>query len=403
MNRDKIVCPSCYNVGLIKKGFDRKNRQRWKCKVCGVKTITPIADESELELLTENVKLAKQKQSAQDLNRIERKAFREHVRVENAVSKYAQELKKLFEKHSLSELTIKHRSSNKAVGVIQFSDVHFNELVEMEHNRYDFTVASQRIRDFIEKAIKYFSTAGVKNIVVALTGDLLNSDRRLDELLAMATNRSKATFLAVDILQQGILHLNKHFNITVLSVSGNESRVKKDWGWGDLIATDNYDYTIFKTLEYLFNDSAVKFIEGDPLEMVVEVAGQNLLCMHGNGSIKAGIETSINQIVGRDKMRGVGIDYVIFGHIHSARVGDNFSRSSSLVGANDYSERALNLSGRASQNCYVFYDNGNRDGIKIDLQNTISEGYNIDNSLASYNAKSAKKLKQGETVFRIVV
>ena len=156
-------------------------------------------------------------------------------------------------------------------------------------------------------------------------------------------------------------------------------------------------------MEYLFNDSAVKFIEGDPLEMVVEVAGQNLLCLHGNGSIKSGIETSINQIVGRYKMRGVGIDYVIFGHIHSARVGDNFSRSSSLVGANDYSERALNLSGRASQNCYVFYDNGNRDGIKIDLQNTISEGYNIDSSLASYNAKSAKKLKQGETVFRIVV
>ena len=86
MNRDKIVCPSCYNVGMIKKGFDNKGRQRWKCKLCGIKTITPIADKGELELLTENVKLAKQKQSAQDLNRIERKAFREHVRVENAVS-----------------------------------------------------------------------------------------------------------------------------------------------------------------------------------------------------------------------------------------------------------------------------------------------------------------------------
>ncbi len=403
MDRNKIVCPSCYNVGMIKKGFDNKNRQRWKCKLCERKTITPIGDENELELLTENVKLAKQKQSAQDLNRIERKAFREHARVENAVSKYTKELTKIFDKNDLSELTIKHRSSNKAVGVIQFSDVHFNELVELEHNRYDFSVASQRARDFIERAIKYFSTAGVKNIVVALTGDLLNSDRRLDELLAMATNRSKATFLAVDILQQGILHLNKHFNVTVLSVSGNESRVKKDWGWGDLIATDNYDYTIFKTLEYLFKDSAIKFIEGDPLEMVVEVAGQNLLCMHGNGSIKSGIESSINQIVGRYKMRGIGIDYVIFGHIHSARVGDNFSRSSSMVGANDYSERALNLSGRASQNCYVFYNNGNRDGIKIDLQNTISEGYNIDSSLASYNAKSAGKLNQGKTVFKVVV
>ena len=96
MNRNNIVCPSCYNTGLIKKGFDRHNRQRWKCKVCHVKTITPIADENELELLTSNVRLAKQKQSAQDLNRIERKAFREHARVENAVSKYVKELKKIL-------------------------------------------------------------------------------------------------------------------------------------------------------------------------------------------------------------------------------------------------------------------------------------------------------------------
>ena len=76
MNRNNIVCPSCYNVGMIKKGFDYKNRQRWLCKVCNAKTTIPIVDENELELLTSNVRLAKQKQSAQDLNRIERKAFR---------------------------------------------------------------------------------------------------------------------------------------------------------------------------------------------------------------------------------------------------------------------------------------------------------------------------------------
>ena len=40
-----------------------------------------------------------------------------------------------------------------------------------------------------------------------MQGDLLNSDRRLDELLQMATNRTKATFLEVDIFQQIILHL----------------------------------------------------------------------------------------------------------------------------------------------------------------------------------------------------
>ena len=33
------------------------------------------------------------------------------------------------------------KSNNKAVGVIQFSDVHFNELVELESNKYDFTLS----------------------------------------------------------------------------------------------------------------------------------------------------------------------------------------------------------------------------------------------------------------------
>ena len=109
------------------------------------------------------------------------------------------------------------------------------------------------------------------------------------------------------------------------------------------------------------------------------------------------------QLMGRYRARGIDINYVIFGHIHSARVGDNFSRSSSMVGANDYSEKALNLSGRASQNCYIFYDNGNRDGIKVDLQNYTNDMYDIEKSLESYNAKSHEKLNVGKTIFKVVV
>ena len=396
---NQIVCPKCYNHGMAKSGLADGN-QRYLCKVCNFRTINVIED---FDLLKENVRLSKQKQSAQDLNRIERKSFREHARVENAVSKYSKKLLKIFENNTLSKYVVKHKGDNSAVGVIQFSDVHFNELVNLEHNKYDFSVASARCKLFVDKTTTYFNSMGITNVLMVQSGDLLNSDRRLDELLQMATNRAKATFLAVDILQQVILDLNTNFNVSVAMVTGNESRVKKDWGWSTLIATDNYDYTIFQTLKYLFKDSDIKFIDGDPTEVVVEVAGQNLLILHGNGSIKrTAIESSINQMIGRYRMRGTKIDYVIFGHIHSARVGDNYSRSSSMVGANDYSEKALNLAGRASQNCYIFYDNGNRDGIKIDLQN-YSDGYDIDKSLESYNAKSSDKINQGTTIFKVVV
>ena len=401
-----MICPHCYS-NLTKKNGSRKNitgevKQAFHCRNCGKNFSETIRHE---EIVTQNVRLAKQKQALQDLNRIERKSFRENARVENAVEAYSKELVEIFKKKNLSKLTKTHRNNNKAVGVIQFSDVHFNELVSLESNKYDFTIASQRCRYFVSQAKKYFKCNNIKNVMIALTGDLLNSDRRLDELLSMATNRAKATFLSVDILQQVVLDLNKDFNVNVACVTGNEGRAKPELGWVDLMATDNYDYTIFQLLKYLFKGSKVTFVEGDPLELVVNLAGQNLLMIHGHGSISsAGLEKSINQIIGRYALKGCTIDYVIFGHVHSAWVGDNYSRSSSMVGANDYSDKALNLSGRASQNCYIFYNNGNRDGIKVDLQNIKNfEGYKIDESLAAYNAKSHSKTKQKKVVFEVVV
>jgi len=397
-----MICPHCYSDSVFKNGTRKLKDgifQQFFCNNCGTYFREGIEDS---DLVVENVRLAKQKQALQDRNRIERKSFREHARIENALEEYNKELVSLFENNKLSKFVKKHPVKSSAVGVLQLSDIHFNELVNLASNKYDFDIASKRCRLFVDKATQYFKTANISNILVAMTGDLLNSDRRLDELLSNATNRAKATFLSVDILQQVLLDLNRHFNISIASVTGNESRANPETGWSDLIATDNYDYTIFNMLKYLLGDK-MTFIDGDPLELVVDVAGQKLLMLHGNGGIKhANVETSINQIVGRYRLKGVDIDYVIFGHMHSCRIGDTYSRSSSMVGANDYSDKALNLAGRASQNCYIFYDNGNRDGIRVDLQN-YGEGYDIDMSLSSYNPKSHSKTHNGITVFKVVV
>ena len=397
-----MQCPKCGSNRYFRNGkryYKVGTKQRFKCFDCRYEKEV-VQD----EVLVENVRLAKQKQRYQDLNRIERKSFREHARVENAVEQYSRQLVTLFEKQRLHKPGIIKRTKNEAVGVIQFSDVHFNELINLKDNKYDFTVASKRTKYFIDKATQYFKIHEITNVLVALTGDLMNSDRRLDEMLNQATNRSQATFLAVDILSQALQSLTSNFNVTIGCVTGNEGRVHKEPGWSPVVATDNYDFTIFNILKYLYKDTKTIFIEGDPTELVVNVAGQNLLLIHGNGSVRhASLDKSINQIIGRYSMKGVGIDYIIMGHIHSAAVGDNYSRSSSMAGANDYSDKGLNLSGRASQNCYIFYENGNRDGIKIDLQNVPNDMYNIDESLVAYNTKSAGKNKGKTTIVEIVI
>ena len=109
-----MFCKNCYSSKLIRCGFV-KSSQRYECNRCGYKSVHYIEN---LELIQENVRLAKQKQSAQDLNRIERKSFREFARIENAVGKYNKELVKIFKDNNLSKLTKKHKSKNSAVGVI---------------------------------------------------------------------------------------------------------------------------------------------------------------------------------------------------------------------------------------------------------------------------------------------
>ena len=54
---------------------------------------TPASiNEQDRETLQFNVRLAKARQAQADINRIERKAFREHARIENAVAAYTREL-----------------------------------------------------------------------------------------------------------------------------------------------------------------------------------------------------------------------------------------------------------------------------------------------------------------------
>ena len=253
------------------------------------------------------------------------------------------------------------------------------------------------------QTIEYFKSKGIKNILIAFTGDLMNSDRRLDELLAEATNRSKATFLSVSILEQFILDLAQHFHITVASVIGNESRIGKDIGWEESVASDNYDYTIYHILKLIFRDSNVTFLSGNSVEQVVEVSGQNVLLIHGNQIKSSAVEKSIQTIKGKYTSRGINIQFVLFGHMHSARNGDTYARSSSVCGANAYSDGALQLESRASQNIHIFYKNGNRDSIKVDLQNYGEiTGYDINKELEAYNAKSLSKAKKKVTINRVV-
>lgn len=356
-----------------------------------------IADKDIVEY---NIKLAKQKQRFQDLNRIERKSFREDSRQENALVEYNTEIIKLLKRESLNTKLSKKKHNTEAAIVVQIADTHFNELVELESNKYDFDIASKRLQKYAYKVKEYVKFHKANKVLICITGDLINSDRRLDEKLSMATNRAKSTFLGVHLLKHFILDINEIAEVQVCCVTGNESRVSEHLGWVDMVASDNYDFTIFEMLRLLLPD--INFLRGDALELVVEINGKNMLVIHGH-QLGRMDSNQVGKVISKYSAKGVIIDFIICGHLHETMIRDNIARSASLVGSNAYSENALNLSGTAAQNIYCFTDDGRHD-IRIDLQETKGwDGYDIKEELFAYNAKSAQKTHKKETIFKIII
>ncbi|MCK9279255.1 MAG: transposase [Melioribacteraceae bacterium] len=383
-------------------GIHPSKARRWIDKIRNEKQPTTNTEDAEVI-----IKLSKTTQNLMDKNRIERKKTRENYRITNSLEELTEKMIELLNEKSFSINTVTHKEKpDDVVAIIQLSDLHLNELIDnVGGNSFSFEIASSRLKMFAQKIKQYLIPVGVTHVLIAMTGDIINSDRRLDEVLNQATNRTKAMFLAIDILVQFIKDLNENFNISISSVSGNESRVGLEYGSSDAVMSDNYDYAIHNMLKYLFvNSPGISFVTGNCVECLVNMNGQNVLLIHGNGCIQSGAtEKSVAQIKGRYASRGVIVNYVIFGHTHSAQIGDQYSRSSSLCGSNAYSEKSLNLAGRASQNIYLFYSNGLRDGIKIDLQVNTEDGYPFDKELISYNSKSDKKTHLQESVFSVVI
>ena len=371
-----------------------------------IKNLEVLATEpSDKEILEKNVRYKKETQRQQDLNRIKNKAFREHARIENALEGLGKSLIHELQNYSSKIETISHDIINIGnVLLVQLSDPHFNELIDLPNNHYDFIIASQRLHKYANEIKLEATVRGSEKIVLALTGDLLNSDRRLDELLAMSTNRAKASLIATRLLTYFITDLNAMCNIELAYITGNESRIREAFGLSDEVLSDNYDVLIFNMLKMVFKDKpGITFIEGDPWELVLNINGKNILITHGT-TVGSDTQKGIQQILGKYAGKGILIDYVLIGHIHFANVTDIYTRSGSLCGNNTYSDRALNLITRASQVMHVITETGDIHNKRVDLQEVTGfEGYPIENDLEAYNAKSASKVHSYETIIKIVI
>jgi len=363
----------------------------------------------DYETIEANVQLAKANQRLSDRNRIAGKAFREHARIENAVTAYNEAILAELKEHGSRLGDCPRRSGDlnpsAAALVVHLSDNHWNELVNLPTNRFDFEVGAKRLQLLAQKVKLQGKAYGAERVVVFFGGDLMNSDRRLDELLAMSTNRARATLLAVHLYRQFLTDLRSEFFVDVFGVTGNESRAKENLGWVDVVATDSYDFTIYAMLQAVFDaveDRGMRFHDMQANETIFQIHSQTFLGIHGH-QLNCGDQKKVQAMIGKFAAKGINITHILAGHIHSALISDYVSRNSSLVGSNAYSEEALGFVSKASQNVHIITTQG-LDGVKCDLQNVDGiEGYDIIDKLAEYNARSADKAHEAMSDAQILI
>lgn len=364
---------------------------------------------SDADTAAENIGLRKKNQKLTDQKRIQTKAYRETDRWENAVGEWLRELKEEIGNLGAGRKLSPHKKTKGTyTGIIQLSDVHFNECVhDVGGNSYDFTIAGKRLRKHVHHAMKWFDAYGVKSVALCCTADMFNSDRRLDELLSNANNRAKGFLLGFDIMRQLVCELADKYHVTVASVCGNEGRIDQIREYGEELASNNFDFMLHECLDRAFEKvKHVQFVYQQANYCILDVNGMNIMLLHGdNAHAKQTRKMATENMAKFIHGLGVRIDYVLSGHIHEAYISDLFARSGSTVGNNAYSWDALNLGGKASQNCYIVAPEGRAiHGMKVDLQDSEHfEGYDVTPQLEAYNSKSAIKNSKPTVIHQVVI
>ena len=405
LNNNKIKYLEKYNLKNI---LDRIKTEGI-VSVCNDLGMNEESLSKYIQVLELNHKLAKTEQKYKDITNVKGKHFREYVRYDNALEELSNDIKRYLQEdrknYPIQIINTKNKGNN--LGIIHLSDLHLNEQVNIDSNQYNWSIASKRLKKFIDECLNIFQHNNVAHVLIAGTGDFLNSDRRLDELMTNSDNRAKSSVLAYKLIRSVILQVAQYYKVTYAFVCGNESRLDQDIQNTKILVSNNFDYMIGLHLYTFFEgDERVNILmPKNPEEQIVKIFNEYILLIHGHKGIGNDIENSISKLISKySKTENINISYVLYGHIHSCLISDSFSRSGSLVGGNEYSFNKLQIDSRASQNCYVFKQDGSKNCYRIDLQNVDGiDGYVYNEYLESYNNKMKNKLHDDIDIVRVVI
>lgn len=357
-----LSCPNCESNHLVKSGKSSNGKQRYLCKGCNHRTISPngLSEPNGVE----QVKNAKPQVKVQQLtieqehrlSRENQKLKADNKRLIDDLDSSNARFEQLAEAHNVqlsppTWLVDKSVKEHEAVPTLFLSDTHFDEVVNPEEvnfvNAYDRDIATARLNNFFKNGIKliYRSGATVPGVVLALGGDLVSGNIH-DELAQSNECGIMATIeYWTQQLAAGIKLLNQQFGkVYIPCVTGNHGRnTHKPRNKGR--AEDNFDWLIYKMLAWHFADvDDVTFNIPLNTDARWQVYGVRYQMTHGDqfrggngiGGINVPILRGDARKRNREQATNTPYDILIMGHFHQLKDLGKVIINGSTKGLDEY-------------------------------------------------------------------
>lgn len=295
-------------------------------------------------------------QKLRDENNLLRKSARETFRGEQAVEDIKSKLYSMAKDLSGVDFIMNWGKEkepieikNNNIGILVLSDWHIGKLVNLDGNKFSEDIAVQRLNKLYERVREQIYTYELTELRVVLLGDFIHAQSRPDMKYqgqyVEIESGLKCFYLIKNLIDKLYNHLNK---IDIDCVVGNESRFDSSNPHTNLneVAKNSIDYMIYEMLSLAYKENkGIKLHQANNyFENLIDINGFNLLAVHGDKINHSKLESELSKLkykIYQDTRRPV--DYVVMGHIHSSLVTDGYGRNASLVGADEYATRELNI------------------------------------------------------------
>lgn len=323
-------------------------------------------DETLLELEAKRVEIEKERKKLQatkiEYNRNLRVESRQELLYENIKDEKDRLPLPIFEERLYPQINGEY--------LLSFTDVHFGANFVSENNVYNREEAKKRFELLSCRVIDMCKEKHINHLNICDLGDDIQGLLRISDV---QINDVPVVQAVVEIARLIATTLNKMSKVTDITyyhtMSSNHSQTRPITGKADLIKED-LEYIIGSYIEDLLSkNDKVKVILSDKDYHSIELAGQQIIMMHGHQ-----IKDTKNAIRDYSMLHRVFYDIAFVGHYHAGQqmsVGESANGNTeiyvvpSFVGSDPYSD-SLKKGSKAM--CRLF---------KIEEGNGVTENYTI--------------------------